>query len=170
MTGFDRLVGALARALHMLAAAWLFVLALLILADVLGRGVFNQPVPGTAEIVANSLVAIAFLQLSHAIRMHGMLRAELLQPYVPGWLWRSFIVGGYVVGALFFLAIAYASWEPMLNAWEIKEWQGEGALRVPTYPLRSLIVAMCVMAAICYAFLAIKATRGEETAGATSVP
>lgn len=151
----------------MLAAAWLFMLALLILADVVGRGLFNQPLPGTAEIVANSLVAIAFLQLSHAIRMHGMLRAELLQPYVPKALWRTFIVVGYVVGTLFFLAIAYASWEPMLNAWEIKEWAGEGALRVPTYPLRSLIVAMSVLAAICYAFLAIKALRDDETPAST---
>lgn len=164
MSAFDRFVGALARGLHMLAAAWLFVLALLILADVLGRGLFDQPVPGTAEVVANSLVAIAFLQLSHAIRMHGMLRAELLQPYLPKALWRWFIVVGYIVAVGFFLAIAYASWEPMLSAWEIGEWQGEGALRVPTYPLRSVVVAMCVLAAICYALLAIKALRGEDAA------
>jgi TRAP-type C4-dicarboxylate transport system permease small subunit len=66
----------------MVAAIWLFSLAFLILADVLARGLFNSPIQGTAELVSNSIVAIAFLQLSHSIRMRGMLRAEFLDAFL----------------------------------------------------------------------------------------
>lgn len=166
METVDRWVGKLARSLHMIAALWLFVLAFLILFDVLGRDLFAAPIQGTPEIVANSLVSIAFLQLSHAIRMRGMLRADLLTPYMPAGLKRWLAVLGYLIGVLFFLAIAYASWSPMLHAWEIREYQGEGALRVPTYPVRSVIVATSLLAAAAYFFLMLHAWRGEEDAPA----
>lgn len=159
MDRLDRALGSLTRSLHLIAALWLFALAFLILADVIGRDLFNAPIPGTPELVANSLVSIAFLQLSHSIRMNGMLRAELLDGLLPAPVRRWLGVFGFFVGGCFFLAIAYASWEPMLAAWEIGEYQGEGALRVPTYPVRSVIVAMSVIAALCYFLMAWKATR-----------
>lgn len=158
----DRLLGPLTRSLHLLAAVWLFLLAFLILADVVGRGLFNAPIQGTPELVANSIVSIAFLQLAHSIRMRGMLRADILEPLLgPGarkWLRAT----GYVVGMAFFLALAYATWEPMLRAWEIREYQGEGALRVPTYPVRMIILATSVLAALAYLGLAARALRGED--------
>lgn len=164
MGSFDYWVGNIARRLHMLAAIWLFSLAFLILADVLGRGVFNSPIQGTAELVANSIVAIAFLQLSHSIRMRGMLRAEFLDAYLPSWLMRGFSMLGYLVAIALFVAIAYASWEPMLSAVAIGEYQGEGALRVPTWPVRIIIVAMSVMSALSYIGLFARAMRGDHEA------
>ena len=161
MDPIDRWLGRATKSLHMLAAVWLFFLAFLILGDVLGRNLFNQPIPGTPEIVANSLVSIAFLQLSHSIRMNGMLRAEFLQPYLSPKLWRLLAGIGCLFGVALFLAIAYASWVPMLNAWEISEYSGEGALRVPTYPVRSVVVAMSLLAAICYVGLAVREFRGD---------
>jgi TRAP-type C4-dicarboxylate transport system permease small subunit len=152
----------LVRALHMLAAIWLFALAFLILADVLARGLLNSPIQGTAELVSNSIVAIAFLQLSHSIRMRGMLRAEFLDAFLPLWLMRGFAMLGYVMGCILFLALAYASWDPMITAIEINEYQGDGALRVPTYPLRIIIVGASVLSAIGYLYLLIEAWGGRS--------
>ena len=160
----DQWLGTFARSLHRLAAIWLFSLAFLILADVVGRGIFNAPIQGTAELVANSIVAIAFLQLAHSIRMRGMLRAEFLDAYLPAWLMRGFSMLGYLVAIALFIAIAYASWEPMLNAVEIGEYQGEGALRVPTWPVRIIIVAMSLMSALSYVGLFLRGLRGEHEA------
>lgn len=164
MESFDRWLGKFARSLHMLAAVWLFSLAFLILADVIGRGIFNQPIQGTAELVANSIVAIGFLQLSHSIRMRGMLRAEFLDAYLPAWLMRGFSMLGYLVAIALFVAIAYASWEPMLNAVEIGEYQGDGALRVPTWPVRIIIVAMSLLSALSYVSLFARGLKGDHEA------
>lgn len=158
----DRVLGPITRSLHLIAALWLFALAFLILADVIGRGIFNAPIQGTPELVANSIVSIAFLQLAHSIRMRGMLRADLLDPILPPALKKWLRFTGYVVGVAFFVALAWATWEPMLRAWEIGEYQGEGALRVPTYPVRTIIVATSVLAALAYAGLALQALRGED--------
>jgi TRAP-type C4-dicarboxylate transport system permease small subunit len=162
LDAIDRLLAPFARGLHMLAAVWLFLLAFLILADVLGRGLFAAPIQGTPELVANSIVSIAFLQLTHSVRMRGMLRADFLDAFVSPRARTVLHVVGYVVGVAFFLAIAYASWGPMLRAWEISEYQGEGALRVPTTPVRIIIVVTSVLAALAYLGLAVKALRGEE--------
>lgn len=146
--------------LHMLASTWLFLLTLVILADVLGRGLFNSPLAGTAEIVANSVVAIAFLQLNHSIRMGGMLRAEFLEPYLPRTVTRILETGGCVLGAILFLAIAWGSWEPMVEAWRIGEFAGnDGSIKLPTYPVRTLLVVTCALAAFNYLIMARQSMR-----------
>ena len=65
------------------AAIWAFGLAFLILANIIGRSVFDSPVYGTAEIVATSIVIIVFLQVGYAIRSQSMLRADFLVIHFP---------------------------------------------------------------------------------------
>ena len=147
--------------LHMAAAAWLFALALIILVDVLGRSLFNAPLAGTAEIVANSVVSIAFLQLSHSIRMGGMLRAEILDPFLARAVVRGIGVIACLLGATLFAAVAYSAWEPMVEAWRIGEFAGnEGSLKVPTYPVRTILVAMSVLASCNYLIMAWQRITG----------
>lgn len=150
------------RGLHMFAAFWLFVLAFLILIDVGGRGLFSMPLRGTPEIIANSVVCIAFLQLCNAVRTGSMLRVEILDRAIPVAVLRALQVVGFVLGALLFAAVAYSSWEPMIEAWRIGEFAGnEGSLRVPTYPVRSLLVAACILATVNYLLMAWQALRGR---------
>jgi len=61
-----------------MAAAWAFVLTFIIMADITSRGLFNAPLNGTREIVANSIVMIVFLQAGYAIRSRSMLKADFL--------------------------------------------------------------------------------------------
>ncbi len=151
----DGLVTRINSLLHISASIWLFMLALVILVDVLGRTLFNFPLAGTAEIVANSTVAIAFLQLSHSIRMGGMLRAEILEPFLPEAIARWLLAIGFILGAILFSAIAWGAWDPMLEAWRIGEYAGyEGSLKVPTYPIRTVLVCMCCLAALNYMIMA----------------
>ena len=56
-----------------------------------------------------------------------------------------------MLGAIFFAVLVYSAWDHMIEAWEIGEYEGEGALRVPTYPVRTLMIATSVFA--CYAYL-----------------
>ena len=60
-----------------------------------------------------------------------------------------------LLGFLFFIALVYASWEPFAEAVAIGEYEGEGALRVPTYPVRLLIVLTSTFAAFVYLYLMV---------------
>ena len=91
---------------HILAAFWLFALAILITLDVASRALLNAPFTGTAEIVANSVVSIVFLQLPSAVRSGGMLRAEVLDAFMSDAFRRNVQRVASVLGAVLFLADA----------------------------------------------------------------
>ena len=75
----------------------------------------------------------------------------------------------YLLGVAVFVLMAWASWGPLLNSWAIGEYEGEGALRVPVYPVRTLIVVMSVIAALAYVLLFLRELRGEATAEEESI-
>jgi hypothetical protein len=54
---------------------------------------------------------------------------------------------------LFFLGTAFSAWGPALEALGVSEYEGEGALRVPTYPVRFLVVVTSLFAAYVYFYL-----------------
>ena len=156
----DKASDLISRALQLVAAVWLFAVSLMILADVVARGLFDRPILGIKELVANSIVIIAFLQLPYTVRIGAMLRAEI----IDGWLspagLRILLAVAYVLGAVLFFLIVVASWEPMLRAWATGEYEGEGGLRVVTYPVRTVIVAGSVLATVNFILLAIGTLRG----------
>ncbi len=68
----------IARSIHVISALWVLVLAAIIFVDVVGRAGFNKPFLGASEIIKNSVVSIALLQLPLAILMDSMLRTTVL--------------------------------------------------------------------------------------------
>jgi TRAP-type C4-dicarboxylate transport system permease small subunit len=166
---FEKAVMQASRLLHIFAAIWLCVIAMTIVVDVIGRFFFNSPLTGTAEIVANSVVSIAFLQIPFAIRTYGMLRTTVVLDLLGAAGLRVFNVVTYLLGVAVFVVIAWASWEPMLFSWSISEYEGEGSLRVPVYPVRTFIVVMSALAALAYLLLCLRELRGEATAEEESI-
>lgn len=140
----------LSRAIHLVSALWTLGLALLIFCDVSARSMFSQPIPGTKEIVQNSVVAITFLQLPLAIYTGSMLRTSVFADAVPGAVRRILRTIGYLLGVAFFIGLMLGTYEPLLDAYRIGEYEGEGALRVPVWPLRGLILIMSVFGVIAY--------------------
>ena len=143
----------LARTTHVVSAFWVLVLAAIIFVDVMGRYLFSQPLLGATEIIANSVVSITFLQLPLAIHQGGMIRSTLLYDAVGERARRVLRTLAYVLGLAFFIGTAFSAWGPALEALAVSEYEGEGALRVPTYPVRFLVVATSVFAAWVYAHL-----------------
>ncbi len=153
----DRWLVAVNRLSHTLAAFWLFAIAGLICLDVASRALLNAPLPGTAEIVANSVVSIVFLQLPSAVRSGGMLRAEILDAYLPARVLSVLHAVGYVLGALLFLGVAWSAWAPMVEAWVIGEYAGnESTIEIPLAPIRSMLVVMSVLAAVNFVLMALE--------------
>ena len=71
------------RAIHLFSAFWTLALAFLIFGDVMGRTFFTRPIPGTKEVLQNSVVAITFLQLPLAIYSGSMLRTSIFADAMP---------------------------------------------------------------------------------------
>jgi len=137
-----------------IAAIWAFGLSFLILANIKGRSVFDSPVYGTAEIVATSIVIIVFLQVGYAIRSQSMLRADFLIIHLPYSIQRIFLFIGYLLGAVFFLMIITGGWEESVLSYIEDEFEGEGALRVPSWPARWMVMIGSTLALINYIVLA----------------
>lgn len=144
----------IAKFLMIMAAVWAFMLCFVIVGDAIGRSFFNSPLQGTPEIVANSIVMIVFLQAGYAIRSRSMLRADfLVNLFGPG-IRRVIRALGYLLGASFFMVMVAGAVDPALHAWTSGEYEGEGALRVPAWPTRFIILIGGSLAAVNYLVLA----------------
>jgi len=136
------------------AAAWTFGLAFLVMADIVGRTVFNKPIYGTAEMVAASIVIVVFLQVGYAIRSRSMLKADFLVVLLPDKVQRALLAIGYLLGVSFFLMIITGGWEESIKSFVEGEFEGEGALRVPSWPARWTVLVGSGLAVINYLVLA----------------
>ncbi len=150
ITNSDRL----SKALMVLAAVWAFGLTFMILADIIGRGAFDAPINGTPELVTASIVIIVFLQAGYAIRSRSMLRADFLVEHLPPKVQRVLLAVGYLLGAAFFLMIITGGWDESIRSFTEGEYEGEGALRVPSWPARWTVLGGSAVAMINYLVLA----------------
>jgi TRAP-type C4-dicarboxylate transport system permease small subunit len=98
---------------------------------------------------------IVYLQLGYAIRSHSMLRADTFVYAMPPMLRRIVLGVGYAMGAAFFLMILSGTINPALYAWTSDEFWGEGALRVPVWPTRFMVLIGCAVAILNYFVVAL---------------
>ena len=149
----------IARTLLTIAAVLAFLLCFLVCADVIGRVVFNSPVKGTPEIVSFSIVIILWLQAAYAIRSGGMIWVDAVHTHLPRPVQGVCDILGALLGIAFFALVCWGSIDPALYAWRSNEFEGEGALRVPVWPARFLVVLGSFLAAFNYLLLAIERIR-----------
>jgi TRAP-type C4-dicarboxylate transport system permease small subunit len=154
----DRIAN-VARLIHVISATWVIGLAVIIVVDVVGRYLFGSPLLGTTEIVKNSIVTITFLQIPLAVYRGDMIRTTIVYDRLNANTQRYFRTLMYFTGLIFFLAIAFSSITPAFEAFQVNEYEGEGALRVPTYPVRILIVVNSFFVAYIYATMLIRDWR-----------
>lgn len=151
----------ISRVIHLVSAFWTLGLALLIFADVAGRTVLNSPVPGTKEIIQNSVVAITFLQLPLAIYSGSMLRTSIFADAVPDAVRRLLRTLCMVLGLAVFVGLLWSTWPAFWDAYRIGEYEGEGALRVPTWPVRGTVLVMSVFGAWAYVSMIVLDWQGK---------
>jgi len=148
-------ISALTGAVSGAASIWIFCLMLLICADIFGRTLFNQPVQGVSEIVANSIVAIVFLQAAHTLMSGRMTRTDLLL----GWLEeeRPFAAAGlrlvfHGAGVLVFFLIAQGTWPKLVDAWMEDEFFGaQGVFTAPVWPIKACLFGGSLLTCLAFA-------------------
>ena len=144
----------LAKALMVAAAMWAFMLTFVIMSNIISSSFLGTPVYGVREVVMNSIVIIVFLQAGYAIRSRSMLRADFIINHFPSWFRRFALAVGYLLGAAFFLIIVVGGTDNAIFSWVEGEYEGEGALRVPTWPTHFVILFGGTIAFINYLVMA----------------
>lgn len=140
----------LAQTLHIASAFWTLALAVLIFLDVSGRSWLSAPIPGTKEIIQNSVVSITFLQLPLAIYSGSMLRTPIFVDAVPPFAQKLLRTLCSLLGLALFLGLLWSTWPAFADAYRIGEYEGEGALRVATWPVRGVVLVMSAFGAFAY--------------------
>ncbi|MGH6905203.1 MAG: TRAP transporter small permease [Geminicoccaceae bacterium] len=152
----------LSKVMMILAAVWALGLSGLIVADIVANNVVGRAIPGVRELVISSIVMIVYLQLGYAIRSHSMLRSDTLLLAMPITLQRILLGIGYALGAAFFLMVMRGTIDPTVYAWSTGEFWGEGALRVPVWPTRLVVLFGSALAVLNYVVAALIDVFGLE--------
>jgi TRAP-type mannitol/chloroaromatic compound transport system permease small subunit len=159
----------LTAAMNAIGTLWIVALMVLIVADVLGRNFFASPVPGVTETVALSIVGIVFLQLADTLRCGRFTRAEVLLATLvrtrPAWhaalsaLWHA-------LGGALLLVILWASWQPLVEAVQIREYVGAvGSFQAPVWPVRLITLIGLSVTALTYSLLMVADLQRLARAG-----
>lgn len=149
--------------LNAVGTVWVAALTVLICADILGRVLFSLPITGVPEIVKISIVAIVWLQIPHTLRTGGHLRSDIVlrRLSVRG---RAIVnLFAYALGALIFGLLVFSGWDTMILAWELGEFEGEHPVRVPTYPLRSIVLLGAGLTCLQFLLMAGEVIWGMST-------
>jgi TRAP-type mannitol/chloroaromatic compound transport system permease small subunit len=154
---FDRLIALL----NAIGTAGIFLLMILINADVIRRGLVNAPIRGVEEIVSLTIVAIVFLQAGHTLATGRLTRSDAFfdvlkrrHPRLAGGLGALFDL----TGAALFATLFWASYPLLTRAWRDDLFVGAlGDFTAPIWPVK--LVVLIGSAALTAQFL-IFAGRG----------
>ena len=146
-------------ALNVLGTLWIVAITILITADVTGRAFFNSPIFGVPEIVKISVVGIVWLQMSYTLKINGHLRSHVILDRINPRARELFHSFAYFLGLVIFLLVIYSGWDTMIESWVGGEFEGEAPVRVPTYPIRSILLIGALLTAIQFFFLLIESSR-----------
>ena len=134
--------------LNGIGTLWIFLIMLLINADVLLRFLFNAPIDGVTEIVEVSIAGIVFLQLADAVRAGRLTRSDgLFKKIVEHRPKLGHIMGIFfdLCGIAFFVAILFGAVPTLIESYERDYFAGsEGIFTVPIWPIRLILCISCV--------------------------
>ena len=129
---------------------------LIIVADVAGRVFFNHPLTGAPEMVKVSLVALVFLEITYTLRKGRHVRSTILLGRASPRVRSLLLILADFIGMILFILLCYSSWHLTVQSWQVLEYEGEGALKVPTYPVRTIILVCSGLMVIQYCLNLIK--------------
>jgi TRAP-type C4-dicarboxylate transport system permease small subunit len=146
-------------ALGMLGSLWIAVLMLIVTYDVGGRVIFHNTFEGTPEIVSNSIVAILFFQTTFVLFSGRHINVTVIYDKVPPVAQRLMDILACALGVGLFILLIKSSIPLFQSAYRSHEFEGEGSLRVPTWPVRFIIIMGSVLMVIEFVILLITKIR-----------
>lgn len=136
-----------------LASISIFLIMMLITADVISRLFLNKPFAGTGEIVSMIIIIVCFLEIPYVAVKGGHVRSTLLYDKVGPKGKHIIDIIASACGIFVYLCIIRASWKGFMNAIAIGESEVAGSVKIPTVPGRFIVIFGSVL--IILEFLAL---------------
>lgn len=156
--GVDRTIHLFGRILLVFATIAILMMALHIVADVVGRLTAARPIYGTTEIVSfYYMVAVVCLPLAYIELRDEHITVDVFYLHMPLWLKRTVFVFACLVTAGFFALFAYQSWHDSLRAMATRD-MVMGHAMIEIWPSRFFMpigFALLVVAALLRAVKAL---------------
>jgi TRAP-type C4-dicarboxylate transport system permease small subunit len=114
------------------------------------------------EIVKISVVGLVWCQMAHTLKIGAHLRSTILVDRMPPGVRRVIEIISCLMGAIMFALIVYSGWDTMIEAWRIGEFEGEEPVRVPTAPVRTLVLIGAALTAIQFLIMLVDLARGKS--------
>ena len=97
--------------------------------------------------------------MAHTLKIGGHLRSDVILGRLSP-KGRSIVdVMAYSLGAIIFGLIVYSGWNTMIMAWQLGEFEGEEPARIPTYPLRTIVLLGAALTSLQFLLMVGKAIR-----------
>lgn len=148
----------LAAVMNAVGTCLIFVIMAVMLIDVGGRFLFNDPFEGTAEIVAMSISAIVFLQFPSTLRAGRVINTDGFLGWIGARSIRAeqWLLGVYhLIGAAMFVVVTVYVWPLARAAWASDEFYGNiGVFTFPKWPVFFVIAFGSGVMALQYLTLA----------------
>ena len=121
------------------AASIVVILMVMVVADIFGRKVLNNPVPMSYEVGAFMLVFIVFMGLAYSQRQKAHIRVEILTLRMPPKGRAIMDLFAYTLGILIYGAIFYETFKWSYHSFEIGEYVA-GLINIPKWPSQFAMV------------------------------
>jgi TRAP-type C4-dicarboxylate transport system permease small subunit len=159
----NRTGGRFARALEAIGAASLLILMVIVFVDVVGRNLFNTPLPWGTELLEMVLAAMIFALYPLLALGSGHITVDLIQ-LRPGLRAVQGVISG-AIGAAVFSIIAWCMGRQAIRAAAYGE-----ATPLLSVPLSWVLGAIGVMAAVSAVAFLLAAARSIRQPGAADAP
>jgi TRAP-type C4-dicarboxylate transport system permease small subunit len=125
----------------------IFLMAVLVFFDVLGRYFLNHPIPGTTELVKCTIIAIVFLGIAYTLQKKRHIRTTMFLSRMPSNAKTMLEILASFLCLVVFLIIVIFGWQAAWEAFQVREFDGV-QFRVPVYPSRFVIVLGSILLVI----------------------
>lgn len=147
----DRALYRLETGLTLAGGLVIFALMLLAVTQIVGRKLFNWPVPGFIDWVEQAMAVFAFLGVAYCQRDGGHIRMDILIGQLKGrTLWLAELVSTFVM-LLLTLALTVGSFRHFQRAfsWDAPYWSRDSSIDIalPLWPAKLLVpIALSILA------------------------
>lgn len=123
----------LSKAMVMVGGVTLFIMMILVTADVVSRTIANRPFPATLEVTLTLMVFIVFLGLAHTQAHKIHLRLDFIYNKLSPGGQAVMDIFTLLIGIFVATIIGWESWSQAWDAWATGEYM-EGIWKIPYFP------------------------------------
>ncbi|EAV43239.1 TRAP transporter small permease subunit [Roseibium aggregatum] len=134
---FDGWLAHVENAFNLFAAGSILALMLLAVLQVIGRLVFNTPVPGFIDITEQAMAIFAFAGIAYCQRVGGHIRMEIVLGKLSGRTLYICEMLGVILIALTVALLIWGSWYHFDRSWTIGDSTMD--IRLPTWPSKLMV-------------------------------